>query len=80
MYGSLFEKNTKVFELQLFSSNSLEDLVGKSEITGTAAEIVDINSVVLRFLSDLFVPTLRRRRKVSVFRRLSTLVRFHLSQ
>ena len=52
---SLFEKNPKVFELQLFFSNSLKDLVRKSNITGTPAETVDISSVVHRFLRDHFV-------------------------
>ena len=52
---SFFEKNPKVFELQLFFSNSLKDLVRKSNITGTPAETVDISSVVHRFLRDHFV-------------------------
>ena len=52
---SLFEKNPKVFELQLFFSNSLKDLVRKCNITGTPAETVDISSVVHRFLRDHFV-------------------------
>ena len=52
---SLFEKNPKVFELQLFFSNSLKDLVKKSKITGTPAETVDISSVVHRSLRDQFV-------------------------
>ena len=52
---SLFEENPKVFELQLFFSNSLKDLVRKSNITGTPAETVDISSVVHRFLRDHFV-------------------------
>ena len=43
---NLFEKNPKVFELQLFFSNSLKDLVKKSKITGTPAETVDISPVV----------------------------------
>ena len=38
---SLFVKNPKVFELQLFFSNSLKDLVRKSKITRTPAETVD---------------------------------------
>ena len=52
---SLFEKNPKVFELQLFFSNSLKDLVRKCNITGTPVETVDISSVVHRFLRDHFV-------------------------
>ena len=52
---SLFEKNPKVFELQLFFSNSLKDLVRKCNITGTPAETVDISSVVHRFLRYHFV-------------------------
>ena len=51
---SLFEKNPKVFELQLFFSNSLKDLVKKSKITGTPAETVDISSVVHHSLRDRF--------------------------
>ena len=76
---SLFDNNPKVQELPLFSSNSLEDFVWKSKITGTLAEIEDISSVVHRLLSDLFVPTHRRRRMglVRVQSRLSTLVRSH---
>ena len=52
---NLFEKNPKVFELQLFFSNSLKDLVKKSKITGTPAETVDISSVVHHSLRDQFV-------------------------
>ena len=52
---SLFEKNPKVSELQLFFSNSSKDLVKKSKITGTQAETVDISSVVHRSLRDQFV-------------------------
>lgn len=69
--GSLFEKNPKVFELLLFFSNSLEDLVRKSEITGALAETVGIYSVVHPSLSD---PS------GSVLSRLSTLVHSHSSQ
>ena len=39
---SLSEKNPKVFELQLFSLNSKEDLVRKSKIMGTLSETVDL--------------------------------------
>ena len=67
---SLFEKNPKVCELRLFSSNSLEDLVRKSKITGTLAETEDMYSVAHRILSDPFVPTHRRRGKGSVSSRL----------
>ena len=56
----LFEKNSKVFEQQLFSTNSSEALVTKSKITGTRAETVDISSVVHCTLSDPFVPTHRQ--------------------
>ena len=52
---SLFEKNPKVFELQLFFLNSLKDLVKKSKITGTPAETVDISSVVHHSLRDRFI-------------------------
>ena len=52
---SLFEKNPKVSELQLFFSNSSKDLVKKSKITGTPAETVDISSVVHHSLRDRFV-------------------------
>ena len=52
---SLFEKNPKVFELQLFFSNSLKDLVKKSKITESPAETVDISSVVHHSLRDRFV-------------------------
>ena len=52
---SLFEKNPKVSELQLFFSNSLKDLVRKSKISGIPAETVDISSVVYFSLRDQFV-------------------------
>ena len=42
--SSLIERNLKVFEPLLFSSNSVEDLVKNSKITGTWAETVDIFS------------------------------------
>ena len=77
---SLFEKNPKVFEPSNFSLNSLEDLVRKSKITGTPAETVDINSVVYRSFSDLFVPTYLRRRKSLILSRFSTHVRSRWSK
>ena len=40
----LIERNPKVFEPLLFSSNSVEDHVKNSKITGTWAETVDIFS------------------------------------
>ena len=52
---SLFGKNPKVPELQLFFSDSSKDLVKKSKITRTPAETVDISSVVHRSLRDQFV-------------------------
>ena len=52
---SLFEKNPKVSELQLFFSNSSKDLVRKSKITGIPAETVDISLVVHRFLRNQFL-------------------------
>ena len=42
--SSLIERNPKVFEPLLFSSNSVEDHVKNSKITGTWAETVDIFS------------------------------------
>ena len=41
----LIESNPKVFEPLLFSSNSVEDHVQNSEITGTWAETVNIFSL-----------------------------------
>ena len=52
---SLFEKNPKVSELQLFFSYSLKDLVRESKITGIPAETVDISAVVHCSLRDQFV-------------------------
>ena len=51
---SLFAKNPKVFELQLFFSKtqSARKKKRKSKITGTPAETVDISSVVRRSLRD----------------------------
>ena len=40
--SSLTERNPKVFEPQLFSSNFVEDHVKNSKITGTWVETVDI--------------------------------------
>ena len=77
---SLFEKNPKVFKPSNFSLNSLEDLVRKSKITGTPVETVDINSVVYRSFSDLFVPIHLRRRKGLILSRFSTYVRSHWSK
>ena len=77
---SLFEKNPKVFEPSNFSLNSLEDLVRKSKITGTPVETVNINSVVYRSFSDLFVPTHLRRRKGLILSRFSTHVRSRWSK
>ena len=73
----LFEINPKVFELPLFSSTSLNDLVRKSKITGTPAETVDINSVVHRSLATHLYLISCRRRKGPVLSRLSMLVRSH---
>ena len=42
--SSLIEKNPKVFEPLLFASNSVEEHVKNSKITGTWAETVDIFS------------------------------------
>ena len=42
--SSSIERNPKVFEPLLFSSNSLEDHVKNSNITGTWTETVDISS------------------------------------
>ena len=74
---SLFAKNPKVSELQLFLSNSLKDLMRKSKITGIPAETVDISSVVHRSLRDLFVSLIVTD---SVFSRLLTLILWHSSQ
>ena len=53
--NSLFEKNPKVYEPLLFFSNSLEDIVRISKVTGTPPETADISSVVHRSLRDQFV-------------------------
>ena len=42
---SLIEKNTKVFDLLLFSTNSLEEHVKNNKITKTWAESLDIFNV-----------------------------------
>ena len=42
--STLIEKNPKVFQPLLFSSNSVKEHVKKSKITGTWAETVDIFS------------------------------------
>ena len=51
---SLFEKNPKVSEQQLFFSNSSKDLVRKSKITGIPVETMEISSIVHRSLRDQF--------------------------
>ena len=61
---SLFEKNPKVSELQLFFSNSLTNLVKKSMITGIPAETVDISSVVHRSFRDQFVSLIATEERV----------------
>ena len=61
---SLFEKNPKVSELQLFSSNSSKDLVRKSKIAGIPAETAEISSVVNRSLRDQFVSLIVTGKKV----------------
>ena len=61
---SLFEKNPKVSELQLFFLNSLKDLVRKSKIAGIPAETAEISSVVHRSLRDQFVSLIVTGKKV----------------
>ena len=69
---SMFEKNPKVSELQLFFSNSMKDRVKKSKITpGNSGRK---SSVVHRSLRDRFVSLIVTVRKISVLSRLSTLV------
>ena len=64
---SLFEKNPKVFELQLFFWNPLKDLVMKSKIMETLAETVDISSVVHRSLMDQFVSLIVTEERVQIW-------------
>ena len=68
----MFEKNRNVFELLLFPSNSLEDLIRKRKITGIWAQTVDIYSAL--------VSNRRRRRNGKVLNGLSTLIHSHRSQ
>ena len=72
-----FENNPKVFELPLFTSTSLNDLVRRSKITGTPAETVDINSVVHRSLATHLYLLSCHKREGPVLSRLSMLVRSH---
>ena len=76
---SLLEKKLKVFKLTLSSTNFLEDLVRKSNFTGTPAETMDIyiQICIAPFATHLYLMTYRRKRKGSVLNRLSTLVRSH---
>ena len=76
---SLLEKKLKVFKLTLSSTNSLEDLVRKSNFTGTPAETMDIyiQICIAPFATHLYLMTYRRRRKGSVLSRLSALIRSH---
>ena len=53
---SLLEKKLKVFKLTLFSTNVLEDLVRKSNFTGTPAETMEICSDMHRSFCNPFVP------------------------
>ena len=53
---SLLEKKLKVFKLKLFSTNVLEDLVRKSNFTGTPAETMEICSDMHRSFCNPFVP------------------------
>ena len=78
---SLFEKNSKVFELQLFFSNSLKDLVKKSKIAGTPAETVDISSAVHHSLRDRFVSLIVTEERVQLWANYQHwFVRIHSSQ
>ena len=77
---SLFEKNPKLFEQQLFFSNSLKDLVRKGKIMGIPVETVDISSDVHRSLRDQFVSLIVTQEKGSVLSRLSTLIGSNWSQ
>ena len=77
---SLFKKNSKVFELQLFFSNSWKDLVKKSRQDHTnsgriCGHIIGCASL----LKGPICITQRHRRKGSVLSRLSTLIRSHSS-
>ena len=75
---SLLEKKLNVFKLTLSSTNFLEDLVRKSNFTGTPAETMDICQICIApFVTHLYLMTYRRRRKGSVLSRLSALVRSH---
>lgn len=49
-------KIERFFEVPLFSSNSLADLVRKRHISGTLAETVDMYTGVLRSFSYSFIP------------------------
>ena len=61
--SALIEKNPKVSQPLLFSSNSeKEHVIKKSKITGTWAETVDIFQVVHSCLSGRFIPSRRHRK------------------
>ena len=76
-----WKKKFKGFKLTLSSTNFLEDLVRKSNFTGTPAETMDICQMCIApFATHLYLMTYRRKRKGSVLNQLSTLVRSHWSQ
>jgi len=77
--STLIEKNPKVFQPLLFSSNSVKDHVKKSMITGTWAETVDIFSCA-SLLSDRFAPSRRHRKSGLLLNRLCSLIHVHQSQ
>ena len=61
--SALIEKNPKVSQSLLFSSNSAKGhVIKKSKITGTWAETVDIFQVVHSYLSVSFIPSRRHRK------------------
>ena len=78
--SSLIERNPKVFEPLLFSSNSVENHVKNSKITGTWAETVDIFTCAS--LLERLICTFSSSQKINgtTLNRLRKLIRFHRSQ
>ena len=78
--SSLIERKTKVFEPLLFSSNSVENHVKNSKITGTWAETVDIFTCASLLERLICTFSSSQKKNGTTLNRLRKLIRFHRSQ
>ena len=71
--ASLIEKNPKVFQPLVFSSNSVKEHLKKSKIMGTWSETASL------LKSDRFAPSRIHRKSGLFLNRLSSLIHVHRS-